>query len=73
MLIVIMDANQLDFQGGKSIIELLTAVLRKFSNKLQKFDVLREFIAPYFVNFEAVGSKSLLDEKLECIKDKFVT
>ena len=34
ILILIMDANQIDYEGGKSIIELLTSVLRKFSSQL---------------------------------------
>tara|TARA_B100000519_G_C13984067_1_gene316040 strand:+ start:151 stop:288 length:138 start_codon:yes stop_codon:yes gene_type:complete len=45
-----MDANQI-LSDGNSIIELLTAVLRKFSKDGQIAEVLKNYIAPYFVNF----------------------
>ena len=90
MLLIIMDANQINFEGGKSIIELLTAVVRKFTLQLPpkkdqatapddkedkerhiQSEELQKVIYPYFVNFQAIGSKRLLDEKLNYIKDVF--
>ena len=91
MLLIIMDANQINFEGGKSIIELLTAVVRKFALQLPpkkdqatapddkedkerhiQSEELSQVIYPYFVNFQAIGSKRLLDEKLNYIKDTYM-
>ena len=70
IILLIMDANQI-LSDGNSIIELLTAVLRKFSKDGQIAEVLKNYIAPYFVNFQAIGSKKLLNEKLNYLKYQF--
>jgi len=66
-----MDANQLNVANGKSIVEILTAILRKFSKDQLKSETLEQLIIPYFVNFNALGHKKLLDEKLEHIINLF--
>ena len=60
-----MNANEINVQNGRSIIELLTAVLRKFEDfsfSEEDHQVLKCSVAPFFVNFKAIGSKKLLDE-----------
>jgi hypothetical protein len=55
-----MNANEINVQNGKLIIELLTAVLRKFKDYSQSEGnhlILEYSVAPFFVNFRALGSK----------------
>ena len=58
-LLVIIDANQINYEGGKTMIELFTSILRKFSHI--DTDELESVIIPYFVNFNAV-TKTLVDD-----------
>jgi len=66
-----MDVNQLNVANSKSIIEILTAILRKFSKEQLKPEILKQLIIPYFVNFYTLGGRQILDEKLNHIIDQF--
>ena len=59
------DANQMNVANGKSIIEILTAILRKFSRKQQQSEILKQLIEVYFVNFNAIGSTTILNEQID--------
>ena len=54
--------------NGKSIIEILTAILRKFTRKEQKLDIFEKLVEVYFVNFNAIGSKKILDDQIDSMK-----
>jgi hypothetical protein len=70
-LVLVIDANQVNLVRGRTFIELITSVLRKFHKSAWTKSYLQSAILPYIVNFDAVENKKVLDENLQGLKELF--